>query len=84
MESQGVSMDDYCERCGEKLNPKTLVYLELSTKAGLFTDPDKVSLGAAESEGGENQGAFPFGKACARAVLANGGDCVRIGRLARE
>lgn len=77
-------MKDYCERCGEELNPKTMVYLELSTKTGLFTDPDKVDLGPDESEGGESQGAFTFGKACAAAVLKNGGDLIRIGKLANE
>lgn len=57
-----------CERCNEKLKPGTEVYLELNNKTGLYSDPDKVNLGEDESQGG-----FPFGKACAKRVLANGG-----------
>lgn len=69
---------DYCERCGERLNKKTLVWLELSQETGLFTDPDKVVLPENES-----QGSFTFGKACAKAVLNNGGDLERIERKSR-
>jgi hypothetical protein len=72
-------MDHYCERCGEKLNPKNLTYLELSTETGLFTDPDLVTLPENESQGG-----FTFGKDCAKAVLANGGDNVWIGVKKKE
>jgi hypothetical protein len=68
----------YCERCGERLDPKKIVWLELSQETGLFTDPDIALLPEKESQGG-----FTFGKACAKAVLANGGDMVKIERKRR-
>ena len=46
----------YCERCGDKLNPKKAVWLELSLTDGKYYEtipPDHVS-----------QGSFSFGKAC--------------------
>ena len=69
-------MNEYfCERCGEKLNPKKMVWLELSTHTGLFTDPDQTVIPENESQGG-----FTFGRSCAKAVLAAGGDLERIRR----
>ncbi len=64
-------MNEYCERCGEKLNPKTLVELELSQETGLFTNPGQIPRE-------ESQGCFVFGINCAKAVLKNGGDLVRL------
>lgn len=63
---------DCCERCGEKLNPKTLEWLELDTRTNRFHWPEDFPAS------GLSQGAFPFGTACAKAVIANGGANVRI------
>ena len=51
----------WCERCGEKLNPKTAVWLELSMTDGNYYKeiPD----------GHDSQGGFSFGKACAKSQL---------------
>lgn len=57
----------YCERCRQLLNPATAVWLELSTRTGLYSDE---KLPEAES-----QGCFTFGPDCARTVLAAGGEC---------
>ena len=58
----------YCESCGEKLNPKRAVWLELSFKTNLWTDPEVAPWPEEDSQGG-----FPFGKDCAKRILANGG-----------
>lgn len=63
--------NNYCERCGEKLNNKTMVWLELDQDTGLYTDGEL-------PEGHVSQGGFAFGKACAKTVLANGGKNERI------
>ena len=58
-------MDDYCNCCERKLNPKRTVFLEYSQskdayyKAGTVPEND-------------SQGCFPFGVACAKKV--NRGD----------
>lgn len=57
----------FCERCGEQLNERRAVWLEKSWRTGLF----HAEGGAVPTE--ESQGGFPFGAACARAVLAAGG-----------
>jgi len=59
----------FCERCGERLNPQTMVWLELNLRTGLYADPEQTPVPESES-----QGAFTFGQACAKAVLANGGE----------
>jgi len=51
----------YCERCGEKLNPKTAVWLELSMTDGKYYNQIP--------EGHDSQGGFSFGKACAKPQL---------------
>jgi len=51
----------YCERCGEKLNPKTSVWLELSMTDGNYYKEIP--------EGHDSQGGFSFGKACAKSQL---------------
>lgn len=61
-----------CERCGDLLDPKTKVYLELNCYTGIYTDPDKVTV-----PGNESQGLFWFGRACAKRVLASGGCNIR-------
>ena len=73
MKNTDEQLQDYCERCGEKLDPKTAVWLELSTHTGLFTDPEVALLPESESQGG-----FAFGKSCAAAVLKAGGQLTRI------
>jgi hypothetical protein len=51
----------YCERCNERLNPKTAVWLELSNTDGkYYTEIPK---------GHISQGVFSFGKACAKTEL---------------
>jgi hypothetical protein len=51
----------WCERCNEKLNPKTAVWLELSnTDGNYYTEIP---------EGHESQGLFSFGKACSKTQL---------------
>jgi hypothetical protein len=60
------TMEHRCERCGEQLNPKTAVYLELSTKTGRYTDLDQSGM-LPESE---SQGCFPFGRDCAVKAIA--------------
>ena len=52
-----------CEKCNEKLNPKTAVWLELSMTDGKYYPSDKFP------EGHESQGGFSFGKACAKTQL---------------
>ncbi len=47
-----------CERCSERLNPKTLVWLELSQTDGKYYRQIP--------EGHVSQGAFTFGSACAK------------------
>ncbi len=64
-------MNRHCERCGEELNEKTLVSLELSNTTGKY---HKGGIPARE----ESQGWFDFGQACARAVLKNDGICEPI------
>jgi len=51
----------FCERCGEKLNPKTAVWLELSMTDGNYYNQIP--------EGHDSQGGFIFGKACAKSQL---------------
>ena len=57
---------NYCENCDKELNPNKMVWLELNTETGLFH-----KLG--EVPENESQGCFPFGVACSKAVLKNGG-----------
>lgn len=62
-----------CERCGERLNPETMVWLELSNTTGRYH-----AEGAFPAEE-VSQGCFTFGAACARTVLKSGGVCNYIG-----
>jgi hypothetical protein len=73
--STGASMKgliDHCERCGDKLNLRNTVYLQLNSKTGKYSDggvPDDA-----------DQGWFAFGRACADRVLKNDGVLVRLRR----
>jgi hypothetical protein len=54
-----------CECCGQKLNPRTMTWLELSV-AGQWAKE-----GGADWTGTDaSQGCFPVGRACARRLLA--------------
>ncbi len=56
--------DIYCQRCDKRLREDKTVYLVLSCSTTLYYETD------AEADAtGCNQGAFPFGIACARAQL---------------
>ena len=59
MENQVVR----CERCNEKLNPKKVVWLELSMTDGNYYEPEKFP------SDHESQGGFSFGSACAKTEL---------------
>lgn len=61
--------DNTCTCCGKKLNPKTMAWLELDQDTNLYHDPEK-----GIPKGHTSQGGFPFGSACARKVLRNGGN----------
>jgi hypothetical protein len=61
---------DHCERCGERLKEDRKAWLELNNRTGIYAECGTVPPA-------ESQGCFPFGSACARAVLANGGVLVR-------
>lgn len=52
-----------CECCGRKLNPKTMVWLELSTHTGQWHDD------VTPCPPEESQGWFAFGAACARKII---------------
>jgi hypothetical protein len=54
-----------CERCG-KHHLSTVVWLELNTVTGLYSQPGTVPAEA-------SQGVFPFGPTCAARVLKDGG-----------
>jgi hypothetical protein len=52
-----------CERCNEKLNPKTAVWLEFSITDGNYYSSEKFP------ENHVSQGGFSFGKSCAKTQL---------------
>jgi hypothetical protein len=51
----------FCERCGERLNPKKAVWLEFSTTDGNYY--------TSIPEGHLSQGLFSFGSACSKTQL---------------
>lgn len=57
---------DFCQRCGEQVDPDKAVWLELN-----WNTQEWSAEGSVPEE--ESQGCFPFGAACARAVLKAGG-----------
>jgi hypothetical protein len=69
--------DEACERCGENLNTRRAVWLELDQNTNLFYKPGALPAGAV------SQGGFKFGSACAKKVLAAGGRNERIRHAAK-
>lgn len=67
--------EHFCERCGEKLNPATLKFLEMDSRNNLYSDPEKAQVWPAD----QSQGLFAFGKACAREVLRLRGHVQTVG-----
>jgi len=57
-----------CERCGEVLIAKRVVWLELSNTDGKYYKIDELSKRSIP-EGHISQGAFPFGSTCAKEQL---------------
>jgi len=56
-----------CEKCGKPLNDKDVIWLELSLTSGHYYN--EIPLGH------ESQGAFPFGKDCAKQVTQIEAEC---------
>jgi len=56
----------HCHCCQKKLNPKTMVWLELNCTNNLWSDPDVSRLPESKS-----QGCFEFGATCAKNTLQN-------------
>ena len=54
----------FCECCEAELNPTHAMWLELNMTTGKWSDPNKTTIPADES-----QGVFPFGSTCARKQL---------------
>ena len=69
LRGEDVKQGEQVLSSGERLNPQTMVWLELNLRTGLYADPEQTPVPESES-----QGAFTFGQACAKAVLANGGE----------
>jgi len=66
----------YCERCGEKLNPKKAKWLELSnTDGNYYVEIPK---------GHISQGGFSFGTACATTQINETINKLKHGNLQRE
>ena len=61
----------WCERCGQALDTDKLVWLELNTYTGIYSEPGTVPKD-------ESQGCFTFGQACARSVIEAGGKNKKI------
>lgn len=59
---------ELCTRCGEALRAGREAWLELNTLDNTYHDPTTDPVPADESQGG-----FPFGRACAKRILENGG-----------
>lgn len=70
-----ITEEDTCIRCAKRLDHSNSVWLELNCRTGLYCVG-----GVPEAD---SQGSFEFGAACARAILMNGGEMVRVGRAAR-
>jgi hypothetical protein len=67
-----MTTKEYCERCGDVLNPATMTMLELDSLTNRYHRPEEFPAS------GISQGGFCFGRACSKIVLANGGVNVRI------
>ena len=57
-------MPQYCEKCGRRLKPKDIVYLELDMRDNSFHLPENKEVPETVS-----QGCFAFGKDCAKTML---------------
>jgi hypothetical protein len=57
-------MPAYCEKCGRRLKPKDIVYLELDMRDNTLHLPENKEVPETFS-----QGCFAFGKACADIIL---------------
>ena len=55
---------DCCECCRRRLNPRTMVWLELNCETGTYHLE-----GSGEVPPESSQGCFTFGKACAERIL---------------
>ena len=55
-----------CQRCGESLRSGREVWLEMNTRDATYHEEGVVPPS-------ESQGLFPFGAACAKSTLSNGG-----------
>jgi hypothetical protein len=63
-----TSIPPICERCGEVLTVKRVVWLELSNTDGKYYQI-KDMVERSIPEGHISQGAFPFGSTCAKKQL---------------
>lgn len=61
--------EHFCECCERRLNPKTLVLLELNCETGELVKPGT----APWSDGPQSQGCFTYGRTCARRLLKERG-----------
>jgi hypothetical protein len=59
-----------CTQCDQPLDEAAAVWLELNCNLGTYH-----ASGTVPPE--QSQGCFPFGAACARAILRRGGECRR-------
>ena len=55
----GIVGPFFCTRCGERLDPEKMVWLELDQRSGTYHD-------SGEIPADQNQGGFTFGSACAK------------------
>ena len=53
---------EWCQRCGEELDPKKSVWLRLDRNTMIYHSEGKAPATASEDEG------FPFGSTCAKKV----------------
>jgi hypothetical protein len=60
-----ITQPHRCERCGEVLKDKRVVWLELSNTDGKYYEINELTERSIP-EGHVSQGAFPFGATCAK------------------
>ena len=53
---------EFCQRCGEELDPTKAVWLELNSNTGIYHDDQF-------PKDGDSQGGFAFGSTCAKKVV---------------
>ena len=61
----------FCTCCERELNPERITWLAVRCSTGSFYSTEE-ELPWFETD--DDQGIFPFGSACARKVLKNGGE----------